>query len=403
VRLTSALATAAILLAAAPAAAQALTLTATRPETGWIGLTVPDASTAARVVIEEQLAGARQPLADVAPSAGRVEIRHAAIWRCDRLEREFVATAAYPDGSAQMATATIRTPACTNRFTLSARKLGRRIRVRVADRWKVGDASPRVCVQAPGRRPACRALAIATGRTSARRDYRTRGAGLWSVSLAVAHGRRLERHFYVRPPGGLRLLATGDSMIQVLDTYLKQRLAKRRIGVRSDARISTGLSKPFLLDWPRLAAKQARTIRPDLTVAFIGANDGFPFGDIDCCGDAWVDAYSERAEAMMRSWSRGGRGLVYWLTLPAPRPAQWRPIYPAVNRAIKRAAARVGGGVRVLDIAKTFTPGNHFRQSMVWHGRRQSVRQADGIHLSTAGASIAETLVERALRQDGAL
>jgi hypothetical protein len=192
-------------------------------------------------------------------------------------------------------------------------------------------------------------------------------------------------------------------MIQIVDTYLKERLGKRRIGVRSEARIGTGLSKPFLTNWPKLAAKQARGIRPDVTIVFMGANDGFPFGDVDCCGDAWVDAYAKRAEAMMRSYSRKGRGLVYWLTLPAPRPAQWRSIYPAVNRAIKRAAARSGGAGRVLDIARTFTPGYRFRKSMTWHGDRTNVRQEDGIHLSPAGASIAEMLIERALRKDGVL
>jgi hypothetical protein len=140
-----------------------------------------------------------------------------------------------------------------------------------------------------------------------------------------------------------------------------------------------------------------------VTVVFIGANDGFPFGSIDCCGDAWVEAYAKRVEAMMRAYSRQSSGLVYWLTLPAPEPAQWRPVYPAVNRAIKRAAARVGGPVRVLDIAKTFTPGFRFRRSMVWHGHRQTVRQDDGVHLSPSGASIAETLIERALRKDGVL
>ena len=192
-------------------------------------------------------------------------------------------------------------------------------------------------------------------------------------------------------------------MIQYVDRDLKNGLGKRGVGVRSDARVSTGLSKPFLLNWPNHAKQQARGIRPDVTVVFIGANDGFPIGGVDCCGDKWVDAYAKRVESMMRAYSRGGRGLVYWLTLPAPRPAQWKPIYPAVNRAIKRAAAATGGAGRVLDIARTFTPGYRFRQTMTWHGRRENVRQGDGVHLTPAGAAIAETLIERALRRDGAL
>ena len=375
-----------VVLAVTPACAQAFALESSQSEKGWIKLTVRDASGATRVNIAE----AGNGVADVVPENGQAVVRHAAAWRCDRLERTFTATASYPDGSTATATTAIRTPSCAKRFALSVRALRGRIRVAISDRWKLG-ASPRVCVDPPARKPVCRAVKVPL-----RRTYR--GPGFWTVSVGAA-----KRGVYVRPRGRLRLLATGDSMIQIVDTFLKERLAKRRIGVRSDARISTGLSKPFLLNWPRLAARQARKLHPDVTVVFIGANDGFPFGNVGCCGDAWVDAYAKRAEAMMRSYARQNRGLVYWLTLPAPQPAQWRAVYPAVNRAIKRAAARVGGPTRVLDIARTFTPGYHFRRSMVWHGRRQTVRQPDGVHLSPNGASITETLIERALRKDRVL
>jgi hypothetical protein len=198
------------------------------------------------------------------------------------------------------------------------------------------------------------------------------------------------------------VLATGDSMIQILDVNMKRRLSKRGARVRSDARISTGLSKPFLLNWPNHARRQARS-RPDVSVVFIGANDGFPIGGTDCCGNAWVDAYAARVRAMMTAYSRSRRGIVYWLTLPAPRPAQWRSIYPAVNRAIRRAAAALDGRARVVDLARTFTPGGSFRASMVWHGHRQTVRAPDGVHLSPTGAAIAAALVERAMRRDGVI
>lgn len=380
-----------VLLAAVPASAQAFTLQAARAETGWIKLTATDAGDATRIAFAEQ----GTTLAEVTPSGGSAAVRHAAIWRCDRLERQFTATATYPDGTAQTATASIRTPSCASRFALAVRKLRGTIRAQVGDRWKVGGTSVRLCAEAPAAKTSCGELALPAGRTAARRNFRSR-PGLWTISAG-----RVARDVYVHPAGKLRVLATGDSMVQIVDSYLKDRL--KGASVRSDARISTGLSKPFLLDWPRHAAGQARKLRPDVTVVFIGANDGFSFGSIQCCGDAWVESYSKRVEAMMRSYSRQRRGLVYWLTLPAPQPAQWRPIYPAVNRAIKRAAARVGGAARVLDIARTFTPGYHFRRSMTWHGHRETVRQGDGVHLSTAGASIAETLVERALRRDGVL
>jgi lysophospholipase L1-like esterase len=383
-----------------------LGLSAGGSQTGWISLSVRR-SEPVRVTLTEQIGDAQQPIADVAGGAPEVVVRHAEIWRCDRRDRRFVATATFADGVTQTVTQTLRTPSCGKRLTLaaSASKHGgsRRIAVRLTDRWGVGDVPARACVAAPGRKLACRSVRIPGGRKQTRLSYRAGKPGLWSVVLQTAWGQSATGHVYVRPAGGLRLLATGDSMIEYVDAALKDRLAGLGVEVRSDARVSTGLSKPFLLDWPRLAKHQAATVRPDVTVVFVGANDGFPFGTARCCGNGWVDAYATRAKEMMDAYSRRGRGLVYWLTLPAPRPAEWRPVYPAVNRALKRAAAGFGGRVRVLDIAKVFTPGNRFRSSIVWQGRRQTVRQDDGIHLSQAGASIAEVLIQRALRQDGAI
>jgi lysophospholipase L1-like esterase len=209
--------------------------------------------------------------------------------------------------------------------------------------------------------------------------------------------------------GHLRLLATGDSMIQIVDSFLKARLERRRATrVRSDARISTGLSKPFMLDWVKKAREQARSVHPDVTAVFIGANDGFPMktpsgASALCCAAAWVAEYARRVESMMRSYRRGGRSLVYWLTLPTPRRGDFARIYRAVNKAIKRAAGRVGRGARVIDLVKVFTPGGRFRQYVRFRGKNVNARQGDGVHLSTAGASIAATLLIDRLRAARAL
>lgn len=64
------------------------------------------------------------------------------------------------------------------------------------------------------------------------------------------------------------------------------------------------------------------------------------------------------------------------------------------------AGKRFPSGVRVLDMVKVFTPGGVFRHSMVFRGHRVTVRQGDGIHFSTGGASIAATLVIERLRHD---
>jgi hypothetical protein len=195
-------------------------------------------------------------------------------------------------------------------------------------------------------------------------------------------------------------------MIQIIDGFLEQRLQSARVGVHSDARISTGISKPFMLNWPLHARAQARRLKPDVTVVFIGANDGFPLRTrsghrVACCGSAWIGAYARRASGMMTSYARRGAGSVYWATLPAPRSASFRRVYRAVNAALRDAARRHPGEVHLIRLARFFTPGYRFRQSVRWHGRVVSVRQADGVHLNVSGASIAAALIIRAMRRDG--
>jgi hypothetical protein len=196
-------------------------------------------------------------------------------------------------------------------------------------------------------------------------------------------------------------------MIQIIDGYLQQRLGRAGpIRVRSDAHISTGISKPFMLDWVSHARATARRFRPEATVMFLGANDGFPMKtrsgvQAACCDGAWVREYARRARRMMRSYARRGAGTVYWLLLPAPRSERFASVFAPVNRAVRRAALSFPGVVHVVDLGRTFTPGGRFRRTMRWRGRRVTVRQDDGVHLSAAGASIATELIMRRMRRDG--
>jgi hypothetical protein len=142
-----------------------------------------------------------------------------------------------------------------------------------------------------------------------------------------------------------------------------------------------------------------------VVVMFIGANDGFamrtPSGTrVDCCGPAWSEEYGRRARQMMLSYARHGASRVYWLLLPTPRGGFFRKSFPAVNAGLRRAAKGLESDVRLIHLEKVFTPGGHYRDTIVWHGHRVDARQGDGVHLSTPGASIAAQIVVRALRHD---
>ena len=207
------------------------------------------------------------------------------------------------------------------------------------------------------------------------------------------------------PP--LRVLVTGDSMMQPLDEVLKPHVERAGGRLVSDRRPATGLTNPVILDWVQHARKQARRHRQRATVMFIGANDSNPLRtedgrEVNCCRRGWIDAYARRVAKIMRIWRRDSRAYVYWLTLPTPvepRVAQ----FAAINYAIRQAAAEVGPQVRVVDTVPAISPGNRFRRRVRYRGRRVVVRDRDGVHLTRAGARIASDLVRRAMRSDGLL
>jgi lysophospholipase L1-like esterase len=210
-------------------------------------------------------------------------------------------------------------------------------------------------------------------------------------------------------PRPLRLrtvLVTGDSMAQPLDADLARRLAGRS-GVRvvRDPHIGTGISKSGFVDWGKLSLQQVRRDHPDVVVVFIGANEGFdmpgPGGrTARCCGTDWAAVYAYRARRMMSTYTQGGAARVYWLTLPFPRDGARQQVARAVNAAIDVASVPYRADVRVLDMAPIFTPGGRYRDAMTVGGRKQIVREADGIHLNGVGSGLAAAAVLRAIGTD---
>ena len=306
--------------------------------------------------------------------------RRFARWSCERRSRGFAATQAGPDGVAlsrdgRGAHPLLRQAARRWPAPRAVRAGGRR-EMELRDRWRIGGIRARVCVRPPGARRNC-------SRVRLRRDSRSRPVrvdalrpGGYRITARTPY-QRLRRAMRATPRGGrLKVLATGDSMIQIIDSYLQQRIGSGRTRVRSDAHISTGISKPSLLDWPAHAMRRARGLRPDVIVMFLGANDGFAMRGAACCGRAWRAEYARRARGMMRTYARGGRSRVYWLLLPAPRGGAFRQVYFAVNAALRRAARGLEDDVRLIDLVEVFTPGWRYRDSMRIGGRTVRVRQS---------------------------
>ncbi|MDO9355054.1 MAG: hypothetical protein Q7T55_15250 [Solirubrobacteraceae bacterium] len=365
-------------------------------------------------VVETGSAASPSPDSTGAPVAGAREFsltagsrvkQRVGSWSCEDRTRRYRVSATFPDGEQRVVERGTTTPSCSNRLQVTAPKVsaGQLVRVALRDRFTLGGFTTRVCLDGPAGPTRCEEVAIAAGKRTATVSLGRIRAGRSIVTAKAPFAPRLQQSLTARRAGQrFRLLATGDSMIQIVDGFLKQRLSGRGGRVTSDAHISTGISKPAMLNWPAHAKASSGSVKPDVTVVILGANDGFNFGSVGCCGDAWSAAYAKRAEGMMRSYLRGGKGRVIWMLLPTPRGNTFANVFRGVNQALVSAASKFRDDqVTLLDLRKTFTPGGSYRGSIRWNGQTKQVRQPDGVHLNTAGASIAAELILRQLRRDG--
>jgi hypothetical protein len=384
-----------------------LTLTATAGEVGWISFAV---SGPRRGVVRVHELGStralRLSLRNGAAARGR-----AVRWRCEVRSRRFVATLSGTPGE-RPATARITTPSCADRLRLivvPARvRPGEAATVRVSDTWRFGDVSVRLCARPDGSDTRCERLRIKPGDTTARTTVRLNALGHRSVAVRSAFG-RLEGHVEVRDDARLRVLVTGDSLILGLFDAMADALGDGGT-VIGDPHPGRGITTPDGLDWPAHARRSARADRPDVTVVLLGfADAGYPLASpsgetVSCCDSAWVAAYAARVSAMMGSYLREGRGLVYWVLLPTPRSAAKARVSSAENAGVRLASRDHVDGVRVVTrIAAILSPGGRYANAIAIDGRMQVVRDADGVHLAPLGIRIATDVLRDTLLRDGVL
>jgi lysophospholipase L1-like esterase len=329
-------------------------------------------------------------------------------WSCTRVVRRFVAATTLPSGTRALGSYSVRTPSCSHRFELSVPrrvKPGSTGRIRVVDGWGTGGIRPQLCITPPAAKRSCRTLAFPRAVAFVGHRFRATTRGRWRIELRVRDRRIRTATVAVggeafTPARALpTLLATGDSTMQGIDSFLADDLGDA-VDVRSDVRPGTGISK--LNPWARIAARAARSLRPQVTVISIGANDVWPMTTAAgveqvCCEGPWIAEYALRVRSMMHIYLRRGRGRVLWLTLPVPRDPRRVPIFAAVNQAVQVAASGVAR-VMVMRMDELFSP-HGYQETIRYRGHDINVREPDGIHLNVSGTAIAATAIVQALRQ----
>jgi len=193
----------------------------------------------------------------------------------------------------------------------------------------------------------------------------------------------------------LRIYVGGDSMSGTPGTALAN-LSRRNelIEVVEDTRTSSGLVADWFFDWPRHMTERVSPGDYDVIVMMMGGNDAQRFRSAPAwaVGDeAWVTAYRERMEAVMRSARSMGR-LVIWIGMPPVTPSNIKVITPLVNEVAAGLANELGN-VEYIDAYDMFLneDGEFSTHLTDANGKRVRVRSGDGVHFySVAGDWMAD-------------
>ena len=197
--------------------------------------------------------------------------------------------------------------------------------------------------------------------------------------------------------GRCTILEIGDSVGEDVALGISNQLSMTH-GVRlvPADRISTGLTTPYVYDWPRNLKKFLSRFHPQLVVVCMGADDQHaivvngvaePFGS-----KAWQTAYiAEVRKIVSVATLHGSR--VLWIGLPVMRPVVYGRGVQLINALVQRVVTTYPG-VTYLPIFGLFsTTDGKFRDAASVNHAWQSLRMSDGIHLSSTGDNVAGTYV----------
>ena len=194
--------------------------------------------------------------------------------------------------------------------------------------------------------------------------------------------------FTAREP--LRILVVGDSLA-VMMGYGLMRLAEANpaLDVEMVTKVSSGLSRPDFYDWPREITHTVARYRPHVTVIHFGGNDKQPIRaeekSLEPFSLGWKEEYYLRIWAFLDIIFDSG-GEVVWMGLPIMRSEKFSETCRELN-SMYRAVCEHRRGATYVDGYGLFQDeqGMYNAYLVDSSGKRQLMRQSDGIHFSRVG------------------
>ncbi len=205
----------------------------------------------------------------------------------------------------------------------------------------------------------------------------------------------------------MSLYLTGDSLITdpgpVLINMVSTNPAIKPVGP-TDAKAASGLVQPEIFNWFEYLPQQIKALKPDMTVATFGANDGLGFtgvaGAEEFGSPAWLAEYRRRVAGVIDLITAKGGRLVF-LSLPIPRDPALGRRWQQMNAIQQSEAAKRPELVAWVDLYKELADkkGQYADYLPDASGAQQRARSSDGIHYEPHGAQIVADAVLAAINQ----
>ena len=191
----------------------------------------------------------------------------------------------------------------------------------------------------------------------------------------------------------LRVLEIGDSLGIDLGDQLQSHLDAAGPSRTTMAALGdTGLANVSYYDWPAQLASLLASVQPQILVVFIGANDdqgilvnGAPLAPGTA---AWAAGYRQRVDSILREATSAGVRVV-WVGLPPMANSALNAAVQGENQIYQQEMASFPGTLYVSsDGVLGNARGQYESTGVDGAGGSVTLRTADGVHLTPAGAAL---------------
>jgi len=197
------------------------------------------------------------------------------------------------------------------------------------------------------------------------------------------------------------VLILGDSMMRLLGTELEKVFAGQpNVAAMCFSSLGSGLARQDSFDWPMKISALTQEKKPSVVIISLGANDRQVLSS--ATGERlipdtreWSAEYALRLGQIMDLLIKSGVKHVIWLQLPDMKSEQNQRHAIEVNRLVAEEAAKRPQLI-LFETAPVLArkPGRFVSYVMGGDGAVITVRDPDGVHLSSDGAKrLAQAIV----------